>query len=358
MLCYVQCDGMGWDVRFLILESTLTLHLSVAGNDFLPHLPSLDIRDGALDFLFNVYKRVLPTLGDYITNHGGEVNLSHVDVILAEVGGIEDYVFSMKHQNEQNDKKRRDQFKERKKHLTKNGQAPLANHPGGNIVGDVPQVKGRAARILEQGNKMAALGNGNGNVSKHKSLQENAEVAAKLKASMSKNDEAMDDSTSTSPLKRKAEEINPDDQTSKKGEEDASAIDSESQLEETETSQDDTEEVVVYDQAKLDVASKVLKQKMKLAEQKKLNDFAANVDDKVRLHEKGWKVRVTFPQNSPIYPFHCVCHLYLLTNTYPACVLHLPLLHFVYCRIVIIPTNVKLTTLQKMEVENICFALT
>ena len=136
---------------------------------------------------------------------------------------------------------------------------------------------------------MAALGNGN--VSKHKSLQENAEVAAKLKASMSKNDEAMDDSTSTSPLKRKAEEINPDDQTSKKGEEDAYAIDSESQLEETETSQDDTEEVVVYDQAKLDVASKVLKQKMKLAEQKKLNDFAANVDDKVRLHEKGWKVR-------------------------------------------------------------------
>lgn len=28
------------------------------GNDFLPHLPSLGIRDGALDYLFNVYKRV------------------------------------------------------------------------------------------------------------------------------------------------------------------------------------------------------------------------------------------------------------------------------------------------------------
>jgi hypothetical protein len=103
---------------------------------------------------------------------------------------------------------------------------------------------------------MAALGNGN--VSKHKSLQKNAEVAAKLKASSMSKDEAMDDSTSTSPLKRKGEEINSDDQKSKKGEEDASVIDSESQLEETEPSQDDTGELVMYDQAKLDVAAKVL----------------------------------------------------------------------------------------------------
>ena len=34
----------------------------------------------------------------------------------------------------------------------------------------------------------------------------------------------------------------------------------------------------------------LLKQKMKDIEQKKLDDFAKSVDDKVRLHEKGWKV--------------------------------------------------------------------
>merc|ERR1712045_692882 len=85
------------------------------GNDFLPHLPSMDIRDGALDYLFNVYKRILPTLGDYITNHGGSVNLSSVDIILSEVGNIEDYVFTMKYENEQQQKKRREDMLKLKK---------------------------------------------------------------------------------------------------------------------------------------------------------------------------------------------------------------------------------------------------
>ncbi|CAN0514231.1 unnamed protein product, partial [Discosporangium mesarthrocarpum] len=37
--------------------------------------------------------QVLPTLGDYLTSSGGVVNLMQVDVILGEVGGIEDEVF-------------------------------------------------------------------------------------------------------------------------------------------------------------------------------------------------------------------------------------------------------------------------
>ena len=38
------------------------------GNDFLPHLPSLDLKDGALDFLIEVYKELLPSLGDLCYN--------------------------------------------------------------------------------------------------------------------------------------------------------------------------------------------------------------------------------------------------------------------------------------------------
>ena len=69
-----------------------------------PHLPTLDIRDGAIDFLYNVYKRVLPTLGDYLTSPGGHVNLEHVDIILAEVGAIEDEVFRRRKSSEDAEK--------------------------------------------------------------------------------------------------------------------------------------------------------------------------------------------------------------------------------------------------------------
>jgi 5'-3' exoribonuclease 2 len=307
-----------------ILTFLFLILLSVTGNDFLPHLPSLDIRDGALDYLFNVYKRILPTLGDYITNHGGQVNLSHVDVILAEVGAIEDYVFSMKHANEENDKKRRQEQKERKKYLTKDGKAPRASHPGGDVVESAPKMRGRAARILGQEKQLAPLGNNDSAKSKHKSLKENAEVAAKLKASLLKDDtETGKDNgdSATSPLKRKVEEIyTSNDEKVEKDADDAAAAaddddydDSESQVGQTETSEDETEteaKEVVYDQAKVDAAEKLLKQRMKAVEQKKLNDFAANVDDKVRLHEKGWKVRWLFLKFDVA---NALCCIYLLS---------------------------------------------
>lgn len=40
----------------------------LVGNDFLPHLPHLDISDGALELLFGAYKELLPIMGGYLTD--------------------------------------------------------------------------------------------------------------------------------------------------------------------------------------------------------------------------------------------------------------------------------------------------
>jgi len=62
------------------------------GNDFLPHLPSLSIREGSVDQMMILYLEILPTIGDYLTD-AGTVNLTQVDVFLEYLGKLEDEVF-------------------------------------------------------------------------------------------------------------------------------------------------------------------------------------------------------------------------------------------------------------------------
>ena len=40
----------------------------LVGNDFLPHIHSMDISEGALDCLFAIYRKQLPAMPDYLTN--------------------------------------------------------------------------------------------------------------------------------------------------------------------------------------------------------------------------------------------------------------------------------------------------
>jgi len=78
------------------------------GNDFLPHLPSLDIREGALDLLIETYKQVLPALGGYLT-HEGEVDLVLADVLLSRIGLVEDEIFRRRRENDERMARRRAQ---------------------------------------------------------------------------------------------------------------------------------------------------------------------------------------------------------------------------------------------------------
>jgi 5'-3' exoribonuclease 2 len=62
------------------------------GNDFLPHLPSLEIREGAIDTLLKIWKQELPRMGGYVTNNG-ELRLKSVQIILDGLASREDDIF-------------------------------------------------------------------------------------------------------------------------------------------------------------------------------------------------------------------------------------------------------------------------
>ena len=62
------------------------------GNDFLPHLPALDIRTGGLDALLRIYKRLLPAWRGYLTCDG-DIDFPRLGAVLADLGAIESVMF-------------------------------------------------------------------------------------------------------------------------------------------------------------------------------------------------------------------------------------------------------------------------
>uniref|UniRef100_A0A8C2FE62 5'-3' exoribonuclease n=1 Tax=Cyprinus carpio TaxID=7962 RepID=A0A8C2FE62_CYPCA len=107
------------------------------GNDFLPHLPSLEIREGAIDRLVGIYKDVVHKTGGYLTENGF-VNLERVDLILQAVGVAEDNIFKKRKDDDESFKRR---MKEKKKRM-KQGPSFV---PGGQFA---PQALGGRDRPM------------------------------------------------------------------------------------------------------------------------------------------------------------------------------------------------------------------
>lgn len=80
------------------------------GNDFLPHLPSLEIREGAIDMLVGIWKRELHTMRGYLTNHG-TIELRRAQIILNALARREDEIFRRRREVEE----RQDQAAKRRK---------------------------------------------------------------------------------------------------------------------------------------------------------------------------------------------------------------------------------------------------
>lgn len=140
------------------------------GNDFLPHLPSLEIREGAIDTLLRIWKKELPGMGSYLTNHG-KVEMANAQIILEGIAKEEDDIFRRRKETEErqdsNAKRRKieDEARQRREMAQEKGfrfgEQTYVEAPTRTDDKDVEQaeLKAQALAALESGKNEDIIAN-------------------------------------------------------------------------------------------------------------------------------------------------------------------------------------------------------
>ncbi|EDW66477.2 5'-3' exoribonuclease 2 homolog isoform X1 [Drosophila virilis] len=124
------------------------------GNDFLPHLPSLEIREGAIDRLVELYKKCVYKTKGYLTD-SGEVNLDRVQLIMTDLGNVEDQIFKDRQRREQQYKARQQRDNNNSKALEESVFGPAPVGPDNNKIQTITNYKQAASSVRMASNGAA-----------------------------------------------------------------------------------------------------------------------------------------------------------------------------------------------------------
>jgi 5'-3' exoribonuclease 2 len=119
------------------------------GNDFLPHLPSLDIKENAIDLLISIWRESIPLMDDYVTKDG-IVNFKNAQLILNGLAKQEGAIFQRRKQADDrkaaNERRRKEEDKMRNEERAQKRQRGSPDYAVGDPATSTTPNKARKSK--------------------------------------------------------------------------------------------------------------------------------------------------------------------------------------------------------------------